>query len=307
MPTPTSLQARKHQAELAELAARGAAVTAKQLEQKAPWSTVLTTWAAYQLAAVDISADKMAGWLDGPVQTLATAYSGVSSYGFPISEPLITTIDKVIPAPVDPLPEAWWDDAAAFMRQAEQLIASEIRDAARSAAQAEMVAQGHDDYIRLLNPPSCKRCVPLAGRIYKWDYAFDRHPDCDCIHVPVANLDSAKAEGFVLDARELFEAGQIMGLSRADSDAIADGADINEVVNAVRGTSQPGITSALTAEVFGRSVKATTAQTTKRALWRKQNPTRMVRLRPEAIYKFAKDPADARRLLALYGYLKPST
>lgn len=306
MPTPTSLQARKHQAELAALAARGAAVTAAQIEQKAPWSTTLSTWAAYQLAAVEISTNVMAGWLDGTAQTQPTAYAGVSSYGFPISEPLITTIDKYVPAPVQDLPAPWWDDAAEFARQIEQLIASEVRDAARSAAQAEMVAQGHDSYIRLLNPPSCKRCVPLAGRIYRWSEAFDRHPDCDCVHVPVDDLDQAVADGLVLDAAELHKQGLITGLSAADSQAITDGADINEVVNALRGTSQPGITSALTVDLHGQRVKATTAQTTKRATWRKQNPTRMVRLRPESIYRFAKDPADARRLLQVYGYIIPA-
>lgn len=306
MPAPTSLQARRHQAELAALAARGAVVTAAQIQQKAPWSTTLATWAAYQLAAVEISTNVMAGWLDGTTQTVPSAYAGVTSYGFPISEPLIATIDKVVPAPVEELPAPWWDDAAAFVRQIEQLIASEVQDAARSAAQAEMVAQGHDEYVRLLNPPSCRRCVPLAGRIYRWDEAFDRHDLCDCIHVPQSNLKNAIAEGFVYDARDLVEQGLVVGLSRADTKAILDGADIGQVVNATRGTSQPGITGALTVDLHGQRVKATTVSTTKRALWRKQNPSRLVRLRPEAIYRFAKDQDDARRLLGIYGYLTPT-
>ena len=49
--------------------------------------------------------------------------------------------------------------------------------------------------------------------------------------------------------------------------------------------------------------KATTEGTTKRAAWRKANPTRLVRLRPESIYAFAKDREDAIRLLRVYGYL----
>jgi predicted ATPase len=50
-------------------------------------------------------------------------------------------------------------------------------------------------------------------------------------------------------------------------------------------------------------VKATTYGTTRRAQWRKKNPTRLVRLRPESIYEFAKDRDDAIRLLKLYGYI----
>jgi len=59
----------------------------------------------------------------------------------------------------------------------------------------------------------------------------------------------------------------------------------------------------VTADVLGHRVKATTEGTTKRAEWRRANPTRLVRLRPESIYKYAKDREDAIRLLRLYGYL----
>jgi hypothetical protein len=134
--------------------------------------------------------------------------------------------------------------------------------------------------------------------------------------IPVQNWEAAHDMGLVSSAQEAFDAGQIRtkvskdsdeyrsGFSKADEQAIRDGADMVEIVNATRGTSAPGITNALTTEVFGRTVKATTYGTTKRAAWRKANPTRLVRLRPESIYKFAKDREDAIRLLRLYGYIK---
>lgn len=33
-------------------------------------------------------------------------------------------------------------------------------------------------YVRMLNPPSCRRCVILAGRWYRWNTGFQRHPRC---------------------------------------------------------------------------------------------------------------------------------
>jgi hypothetical protein len=114
--------------------------------------------------------------------------------------------------------------------------------------------------------------------------------------VPVSDWQEAHDEGLVSSAEVLFEKGQIRGLSQADTRAITDGADISQVVNAAQGMA--------TADVFNqRGLKVTTAGTTKRSAWRKANPNRPYRLRPEAIYANAKDREDAIRLLKLYGYI----
>lgn len=269
-----------------------------------PWAEILTLFAQYQLQAAALAIRTMAEWAGRPATTNAAAFAGLTSYGYPISEPLIATIDLFQPAPVEALPAPWWDDAAEFTKRVQQLIESEIADAARSAAQVEMNAQPEfHTYIRLLVPPSCKRCIALAGREYKQEEAFDRHDNCDCVHVPVGSLEEALASGLVQDGRELVRTGQARGLSKADTQAILDGADLGQVIDATRGTRQPGITNALVVDLFGRSVKATTYGTTKRSAWRKANPSRQVRLRPESLYRFAKDHDDALRLLRLYGYL----
>ncbi len=187
----------------------------------------------------------------------------------------------------------------------EQLIQSEVQDAGRTASQVEFVTRPDwTNYVRMLNPPSCPRCAGLAGRIYRDLDAFARHPGCDCVMVPVDSWQEAHDAGYVSSFADAFEKGQVRGLSEADAEAIADGADPIEIVNATRGTSQPGITNALTVDLFGHRVKATTYATTKRAAWRKKNPTRLVRLRPESIYAVATDRADAIRLLRLYGWIK---
>jgi len=172
-----------------------------------------------------------------------------------------------------------------------------VHDAGRSASQVEFVSRPDwTNYVRVLNPPSCKRCVPLAGRIYRDLEAFQRHPLCDCVMVPVDSWEDAHDAGYVFSPAEAFEKGMIRDLTVAERQAITDGADITTVIN-----SSSGI---YTADLFGRRVKATTFGTTKRAAWRRANPTRLVRLRPESIYRIADgDRDEAIRLLRLYGYL----
>ncbi|AIY19651.2 hypothetical protein GUY44_07445 [Pimelobacter simplex] len=174
-------------------------------------------------------------------------------------------------------------------------MASEVQDAARSAGQAEMYAQGQAFYVRILVPPSCKRCTVLAGRIYRTDAAFDRHPGCDCTSESCASLQDALDRGLVVTPEDAFERGWIRDLTEAEMQAIRDGSDVTTVINSASGIS--------TAEVFGHRVKVTRYGTTRRAAWRKRNPSRPVRLRPESIYEIAADREDALRLLRLYGYL----
>lgn len=298
MATPSQQQARNHFFRQQGIVAEAVFAVRRLFKRNRPLPEVGATVAAYQMASAQASAKAIAEMADSPKPlTISSAFSGVSSFGFPVLEPIIATIDRVSPAPVEALPDNWWTDAADFMADVEQLIASEVRDAGRSASQVEFVSRPDwTNYVRMLIPPSCPRCTVLAGRIYRDLKSFDRHPPtCDCVMVPVTDWESAHDKGYVSSPQEAFEKGHIRGLSEADAQAISDGADIVKVVNAHRGMSAP--------TVFGRKVKATTEGTTRRAQWRKANPTRLVRLRPETIYDIAESRADAIRLLKLYGYI----
>lgn len=289
-------QAYSHHARQAAIAAAAVAAIRKLFERNAGWGDILSTFAAYQFAAATAASNTMAGLAGTTPQAVPSLFAGSSSAGFPLSEPLVATIDRIVPAPVEPLPQQWWDDAAVFMAEVEQLIESEIQDAARSAFQAELnAAPDWQNYVRVLVPPSCKRCVVLAGRIYRDNEGFERHPKCDCVHWPVQDWNEAHDLGLVSSPQEAFDKGIIRDLTAAETKAIEDGADITTVIN-----SSSGI---YTADLFGRRVKATRYGTTKRSAWRKANPSRLVRLRPEAIYKIAEDHADLLRMLRLYGYL----
>lgn len=318
MATPTLTQARSHYERQRRITAAAIVAVRRLFKARASLLEVASTVATYQLASATASAQSVAAFAgDASPLTAPGAFAGVSSAGFPVSEPIVATIDRFVPAPVEPLPDAWWDDAAEFMGAIEHLIASEVQDAGRTASQVEFVARPDwQNYVRMLNPPSCARCAILAGRVYRDLDAFDRHPLCDCVMIPVQNWEAAHDAGYVSSAQDAFDRGLIKtrvkkgsdeyrpGFSKADERAIRDGADIVEIVNATRGNSRaPGITNALTTDLFGHRVKATTYGTTKRAAWRRANPTRLVRLRPESIYEFAKDRDDAIRLLKLYGYI----
>lgn len=170
-----------------------------------------------------------------------------------------------------------------------RLIQSEIQAAGRSADQVAMATRPQvTGYTRLLNPPSCGRCVILAGRFYRWSEDFERHPNCDCTQVPV---DEAPDSGSLVDPLEAIRAGEVRGLSKADEEAILSGADPSQVINAHSGMYTLD------------GLKYTRAGTTRRGL-AGQRLAGARRLRPEAIFRIADgDRAEALRLLYQHGYI----
>jgi len=198
-------------------------------------------------------------------------------------------------------------------------VATAMADTARAAASASLTATPQViGYIRMLNPPSCSRCVVLAGRFYKWNAGFARHPGCDCVHIPetVANASGGLANP---DAyfHSLGETQQNRIFTNAGAQAIRDGADISAVVNARSGMS-------VAQDLNGRKVFATSTGTTKRGWFgggyaaRKYGDTDWfnqfavaksgqkhvppVRLMPESIYQLASDRTEAIALLKRYGF-----
>lgn len=180
-----------------------------------------------------------------------------------------------------------------------------VGDAGKSAGGVYTASRSRQvGYVRYLVGDSCERCAVLAGRWYRWSDGFLRHPHCDCIHLPA---DRAASSELVSDPGEAFDKGLIRGLSKAQEQAIRDGADITQVVNAKRGVRMVNFA--------GRRVQTTTAGTTVRAAagrslgdlqkvaGQRYRVSQRARLTPESIYRYASDRADAVRLLKLYGYI----
>lgn len=189
---------------------------------------------------------------------------------------------------------------------------TQVADAGRGAAGVDTVARPRVGYIRMLNPPSCSRCSVLAGRFYRWNTGFRRHPRCDCIHVQTTAVKAASTEGLIHDPYEYFKslspAEQDKAYTKAGAQAIRDGSDIFQVVNSRRGMTYAGESSDGTFR--GQSLKRafTTEGTSKRGNFRaiSGDATRGRRLTPEAIYELNGNNRSAVLAdLEKYGYILP--
>ncbi|MEV6555879.1 hypothetical protein AB0M22_09195 [Nocardia sp. NPDC051756] len=200
-----------------------------------------------------------------------------------------------------------WQDAGLEVRR---VIQNELADAGRAATGIGIVSRLGVGYVRMLTPPSCSRCVVLAGRYYHWSSGFRRHPKCNCRHIP-SREDHADDQR--TDPKKYFESltevEQRRVFTVAGAQAIRDGADINQVVNARRGLTIIGGRAQRT-EVYGRQLLTTREGTTRRgaagaALRRRGRTARTTpRLMPEAIYEIAENRAQALELLRTYSYIQ---
>lgn len=222
-----------------------------------------------------------------------------------------------------------------------RLIAStQVADAGRVADGVALTAHHSvGGFYRMLNLPSCSRCVVLAGKWYRWNAGFPRHPKCDCLHIPTREdrLDEVRT-----DPKQYFESlsrgEQDKVFTQAGAEAIRLGADISQVVNARRGAAGIGYAAGrLTAaeremlrggrelgrletrRVFGRNVFTTTEGTTTRGvagvrLGARETGTKVPgsryrtakspRLMPESILAEANgNREEAIRLLRRFGYI----
>lgn len=181
--------------------------------------------------------------------------------------------------------------------QLDMIVRTEVADAGRVATGVQIAATPTLGYVRMLNPPSCSRCAILAGRIYRFNAGFARHPRCDCIHIPATEDQAGDlTTDPALYFASLSEAEQNRLFTRDGAQAIRDGANIGRVVNARRGMATAG-GRLTTGRAFGRDVFLTSDRTRVRG-------SRRVRLMPEQIYIEAGGNRDeAIRLLNLHGYI----
>ena len=290
------------------------AVAAAQLSA----ATSATTYVSAALAEQNIDTQPV-----GRVQPDALA--GVASDGRPLSTLLIVPLAavKTLSARGVAVDRAM----ASGLAQLERIVVTQVIDAGRVAEGVAVAASPGAGYVRMLVPPSCSRCVVLAGRYYEWNAGFARHPVCDCIHVPAT---SATSRDLLTSPKAYFdslsETEQNRIFTKAGAQAIRDGANIAQVVNARRGMR--------TAQVFGRDAFITLEGTTRfgqagrrliaegarvqRELAERvtrisrlgpvqrqvrRQRVQIPRLMPEQIYREASSRDDAIRLLRRFGYI----
>ncbi|MCJ0906237.1 hypothetical protein [Rhodococcus sp. ARC_M6] len=222
--------------------------------------------------------------------------------------------------------QAWGSGLTALLTRLQVQVA----DASRAATSLHITSRDKVGYVRMLNPPSCSRCVLLAGKYYKYNAGFDRHPGCDCRHIPVTENKSGDLR---TDPQLYFDVmtpdAQDRQFTKAGAQAIRDGADMNQVINARRGmsTAQTNLRGWIPSgrlkkeRIYGQDIAITDEGKTRRGVayqamsqagyaerrtdvrGRRYFEAKAPRLLPEGIYQIATDRADALRLLKLYGYM----
>lgn len=164
---------------------------------------------------------------------------------------------------------------------------TQVADAFRVSTGVAITARPRVGWTRMVTPPCCPRCAILAGKFFRWNQGFQRHPACRCRHIPTTE----DREGDVrTDPAELFKLGRVRGVTQAEQKAISQGADVSQVINSRRSLYVDDAGNRLTRE-----------STTRRGDSRGVNG---VRLTPEQIYRDADgDRDEALRLLMQHGYL----
>ncbi len=206
--------------------------------------------AAGQLAAARQGADYVAAAavaqgvpVGGVPDVVARAFAGQTADGMPLEQVLRAPLTRVraMQAAGATADEAVRSGTATLTR----LVSNEVTLAGNNATAVAVTANpGLDGYVRMLSRPSCGRCAILAGKWFKWNAGFDRHPGCDCVHVPAA--DAASVDGLAANPRAYFDslskADQDRYFGKAEAEAIRGGADMGRTVNAT-GSSKSGLAS----------------------------------------------------------------
>jgi hypothetical protein len=198
------------------------------------------------------------------------------------------------------------------MRAAEgqllMIVSTQVADAGRVAAgmriAVDRMAAGYE---RVLTLPSCSRCIVLAGRVYTWSDGFQRHPRCDCIHVPVTagrlGEDTGNSPERIFEGMSTAEQNRVFGVAGAES--IRRGADIGQVVNARQGMVSAGGRKYTTEGVTARGLAGKRLGQLRKRPGDRYRSSNVPRLMPEQILAEADgDRAEAARLLRRFGYIQ---
>ena len=168
-----------------------------------------------------------------------------------------------------------------------------LADTARAVMQTQLSTRVGMVYVRQVEAGACSRCLILAGKVFRWNEGFLRHPRCKCTHFFTQR---SNVEQIAQDPYEMFESmsreQQDRTFGRHNAEAIRDGADIYQVVNSRRGMSPTGV--------------RTTEGITRHSAWRRGGGTKPVRLTPQSIYQVSRSKAEALESLREYGYILPA-
>jgi len=190
----------------------------------------------------------------------------------------------------------------------DALARTAVADIGRAADSAAMTARPSvTSYIRVVEGGACSRCLILAGNEYGHSTGFLRHPRCNCGMEPVTREHRPSPATTDELVAQMSEAQRRKTFGEAGAKALAEGADVAQLVNARRGMA--------TATVYGRRLQITTEGVTRRGFagsrlrnfhkveGQRYRVSKTPRLMPEEIYRIADDRDHAVRLMRQHGYI----
>lgn len=233
------------------------------------------------------------------------ALAGIASDGRPLASllfmPAITTATA--------LAQGLAPDAAMTrgLNQMAYLVATQITDTARTATSVAMTAHPRCvSYVRVVKLPACGRCIILAGRQYTYSEGFKRHPKCDCGMEPMSDAEWREAPSPESLVAQMSPEERHKRFGAAGVEALNNGADLAQIVNARRGMSTTTTGKKVTLEGTTRrgiGAKAINSELIKTPGQRYAR-TKEARLMPEQILKQAHGDRDLQvALLRKHGYI----
>lgn len=197
------------------------------------------------------------------------------------------------------------DALQAGRRTLRQMAMQALEDTSVSAMGVSITQRAGVGYVRVESPDCCPRCAILAGKYFRHNNDFLRHPKCHGRTIPCKGKDKAEKQGWITSPMDRFngmsEEEQDKVFGHADAQAIRDGADIYQVVNAHRGMRP-----------IGRgNIRMTTSEGTSRYGWSRMirkyeyGQRQRRRLTPEGIYSFNLPREQTIELLKREGYILP--
>lgn len=139
------------------------------------------------------------------------AFAGTASDG----RPLVTMLEQAVS-----------ESAVGLM------VVTQLQDAGRAAAATSIATRPKVGWVRMISPGACSRCAVLAGKFFRFNKGFLRHPRCACRHIPSTEAlygDPLTDPSVYFDSLAKSEQDRIF--TEAGAEAIRLGADMGQVVN----------------------------------------------------------------------------
>ncbi|RMB81362.1 hypothetical protein CTZ28_35370 [Streptomyces shenzhenensis] len=234
------------------------------------------------------------------------AFTGVDGAGRPLADVLRAPIWTALRLVTEgrPIVQAM----LAGQSLLDAIVQTAVADVGRAADSVGMTARpAVTGYIRVVEAGACSRCIILAGNEYQTDKAFLRHPRCKCGMEPVTRDHTPDVPSPKQIVADMSEEQKRKTFGEAGAKALAEGADLGQLVNARRGMQS--------ATVYGRKLQITTEGVTRRGFagirlrdfqkvqGQRYRVSRKPRLMPEEIFRIADDREHAVRLLHQYGFI----